>query len=1204
MRRASFVARDMAFFDPENFDDEPICCTASVDNDADILCAGSDDDSYPTAADRLLRYEEQANLFLSGAPRRILSASLQGPFDKESGWTNPWRSQRAPVVPPKKKAPPKRKRAATTTTRKSRKKKKVVEEPPQEPPQEPTIVPDDPIVQDPPHIKAGPPSWHEYLDDDKAGRVKEWADSIVVDIEPVASFAGFEEALGAPPRRGPRRKRKDSSRRTSSIIPTNDRDAPSERSSFADVSHIAIGLGTPTPNGFFTSSLSAPPSSGNNVPRASTPQARAQPARKATRRTLELGIPTNADLALASHDISLGATSRGSENAAPVEAQMPKAQDERLEEQPTAAAHAASRLSPGPAEQDPGFLTCSDRSFRFRAKPQQSKKKDQPILLAESPQAKPRPKRLLAIADLLNSPAPQRNSNKAASDGPMAYPQAENANRPNTGPLEAKEPSNVPVVISEPALGPTVVNLPPLPLLPVPTTSLPRISEFLPPVTLPSVGPSIPQQSEQQPTQEQMISSRPSSSQQPVSEEHMAVGIVEHAAGAEEIDRINETALNTHLPDETEMSQNPISRPLTQSAASSPSAGSDRLGLGLDLGTFSFEKQQSQTMMTDLASAPRKLLWPKSQRQHASPSSLEPPSAPFQLPGLGLGVSVLHAPSSDGAALPSSPHHTSFPAISPTGSRTTQQQSPEQDVREYQPEDNAASGLISTTTPSSSPNKPLQVLVHSSAREDALRALEFTNTNVISEPVAETEGLELPRPGAEESSSRSPATTASSPQKSPWSKGNMAPSTPTELVATIAHETGALVDEQADEPEVRLPQRVQQSPWARGDSQVTALVKPRPLSPIPSPFSSHRLPEPGHLDPVLPQLCIPKKTTPSDPPNPPTTPDRQTSSLPTPEFTLSIKSFREFMTPSPPKRRPLAPKSSNGRFPSTQVLEDAAVSNPWARLSCTQPPRSTTSSLKTIRKTRTKTKKRVSWGPLPNEPVSEHPPSAPAAHRTPATPTLRSRPASPPPSSLVSAEDLPVSEQKFAKHFAAVKAGRRRLSGIRNGMRRGSSTPTMWNKTRNAAVRGLLPSESQQTCPSPAMGAMAEAFLRADEVGGLEGHGLSLGAEVEEAVVVGEEVEEEEEQEEGDTQQSVDDVSHVLENLDDFLGSWDVETELEKLEKERKESTKEKENRKEGGEGEEEDGWRTGMGTSSMPVGLGLGTLGMADELLGRGVWD
>ncbi|KAK1832775.1 hypothetical protein QBC39DRAFT_370790 [Podospora conica] len=658
----AYVARNMAFFDPENFNNEPICCTATVENDKDILCEGSDDDAYPTAADRLRRYEERANNFLEGTRPLILSARLRGPFDKDSGWINPWASKR----PPAKKKAPKRKRAATTTTtRPPRKRKKglgelpVVEELPMEeqlPEVNPTTVPGDRNHQDPAARRV-------YLDDDKADRVREWADKIAPDFEPVASFSGFEEALGAPPRRGPRRKRKDSSRRTSSAIPPDDQDAPSERESFADASHVAIAL---------------------------------------------------------------------------------------------------------------------------------------------------------AIAAI------------AQEDG-------------------------VPVI---------------------------------------------------------------------------------------------------------------------------------------DLG----------------------------------------------------------------------------------------------------------------------------------------EQLEVSND---------------------------------------------------------------------------LPQLVQQSPWARGDSQVTALVKPRPLSPILSPFSSPRLPEPEILEPVLPQLRATEKTTPSDPSQPPTTPERLTSSLPTPEFTHPIKSFREFMTPSPPKRRPLAPKSSNGRFPSTQVLEEAAVSNPWARMSCTQPPRSATSSLRKIRKTKTKTKKSVSWAPLPDEPEQQpHTPSTkptPATRSTPTpTPTLRSRPASPPPSSLVSAEDLPISEQKFAKHFAAVKAARRRLSGMRNGMRRGSTTPTLW-KMKNAPQ--LLPSESQQICPSPAMGAMAEAFLRADEVlnlgvQGVEEEGKELGAE---AGLV-EEGEEEEEDEHEETQQSVDDVSHVLENLDDFLGSWDVETELEK---ERKESRKGKENRK---EGEEEEGWMRREG--GMSVGLGLGAMGMADELLGKGVWD
>src|SRR4051812_24155844 len=63
MRSAYFVARDMAFFDPVNFDDEPITCTATADDDDAVLCVGSDDDAYPTSTDRLLHYEHQATRF-------------------------------------------------------------------------------------------------------------------------------------------------------------------------------------------------------------------------------------------------------------------------------------------------------------------------------------------------------------------------------------------------------------------------------------------------------------------------------------------------------------------------------------------------------------------------------------------------------------------------------------------------------------------------------------------------------------------------------------------------------------------------------------------------------------------------------------------------------------------------------------------------------------------------------------------------------------------------------------------------------------------------------------------------------------------------------------------------------------------------------------------------------------------------------------
>ncbi|KAI0161233.1 hypothetical protein GGR57DRAFT_454059 [Xylariaceae sp. FL1272] len=71
---------------------EPIYCAAPPPSDSDdIVHPGSDDElsRYDKVAKRL-RYEHQACQYLDGKPLRILSASLHGPFDKASGWQNPW----------------------------------------------------------------------------------------------------------------------------------------------------------------------------------------------------------------------------------------------------------------------------------------------------------------------------------------------------------------------------------------------------------------------------------------------------------------------------------------------------------------------------------------------------------------------------------------------------------------------------------------------------------------------------------------------------------------------------------------------------------------------------------------------------------------------------------------------------------------------------------------------------------------------------------------------------------------------------------------------------------------------------------------------------------------------------------------------------------------------------------------------------------
>jgi hypothetical protein len=283
------------------------------------------------------------------------------------------------------------------------------------------------------------------------------------------------------------------------------------------------------------------------------------------------------------------------------------------------------------------------------------------------------------------------------------------------------------------------------------------------------------------------------------------------------------------------------------------------------------------------------------------------------------------------------------------------------------------------------------------------------------------------------------------------------------------------------------------------------------------------------------------------------------------------------MTPSPQpaaKRRRI---STDDHLPSTQALVDAAISNPWA---------------KTLSTKSTKCKKRkqksVSWALLPNEepitPVinpnttaivdspygAELPDVEPTRVPKPPPHHRSSRAASPPPSILATAA-LPARDEKFAKHFAAVLAGRRsigtpRVQQLKRGMERVKKV-------------SLLPSASQQVCGSPAFEAMAEAFLMADQGGLLKaGEGVEMegvvgdddteglvreeGAEEEEDKmrIDGEEMEvdlEQEQEEEEEMQErveedegrevsQVDDVSAVMQNLDDFLGSWDLDAELAK----------------------------------------------------------
>ena len=83
--------------------DDTIYCEATCDP-CDVFYEGSEDDDYIDSATRRLRYEAAGRRFLDGDAPFLLSASLRGPFDRASGWVNPWRSKKAerrpsPCVP-------------------------------------------------------------------------------------------------------------------------------------------------------------------------------------------------------------------------------------------------------------------------------------------------------------------------------------------------------------------------------------------------------------------------------------------------------------------------------------------------------------------------------------------------------------------------------------------------------------------------------------------------------------------------------------------------------------------------------------------------------------------------------------------------------------------------------------------------------------------------------------------------------------------------------------------------------------------------------------------------------------------------------------------------------------------------------------------------------------------------------------------------
>jgi hypothetical protein len=255
------------------------------------------------------------------------------------------------------------------------------------------------------------------------------------------------------------------------------------------------------------------------------------------------------------------------------------------------------------------------------------------------------------------------------------------------------------------------------------------------------------------------------------------------------------------------------------------------------------------------------------------------------------------------------------------------------------------------------------------------------------------------------------------------------------------------------------------------------------------------------LLPVPKQLICPNSCPPSGEPGipssflvAPSTPERQQSSLPTPDFTLSIKSFRHFRSPSPePSAR------SRGRG----ILKLA--------------PSKSDVNLKAGRRVRFET-----FAPESSQ-REEHPdsmdldndedhieaglPSPGPRRKVTAPPQAERRASSPPP--MLSIESLPAEVEKFQKHFEVMTS-------------RGS------HGMKQRPRVSLLPGASQQYLGSPSPDAMAERFREVDAVAISKLAASPRRSKNETAQLPTPD----------------DDISAVLDNLDDFLEVHDVGNEL------------------------------------------------------------
>ncbi|KAL1895277.1 hypothetical protein Sste5346_005424 [Sporothrix stenoceras] len=426
-----------------------------------------------------------------------------------------------------------------------------------------------------------------------------------------------------------------------------------------------------------------------------------------------------------------------------------------------------------------------------------------------------------------------------------------------------------------------------------------------------------------------------------------------------------------------------------------------------------------------------------------------------------------------------------------------------------------------------------------------------TQTNVLIDDMLTDSPAAAPI--TEDENSHEPASITA---QSPWARETQ------NLIATTAPEPElpfADIETNKPEPAGRASLPLSQNPWAEVNTAAAASFSSShsnlPTSPCSPEKDAPTLPhiEKQGLDhdaePFLPSLPIPIVHSSGTAPS---TPDTKQSSLPTPDMTVSIKSFRRFRspTPTPPPRR----RSAKG--------------GPKSILS--QPRRRSG-----VNTSATKSGNRVRFS-LPEDEAAA--PEGDADNITTTTDQTEDesrqpqRAASPPPQDKALMESLPTEVDRFKGHFATM-AGRTRSQQKAIASVSPSNTTKPTAETDTPKVQPITISKRQDPAldlelySSPSVDAMASRFQEADaETSKLQQ--ISSGQSRQSSVVshsgdkapstdgghnkenatlnraADEHNDKNHAGDDDDAASVVDDVQDVMDNLGDFLGLWDMDAEL------------------------------------------------------------